>query len=202
MDRLTKYNTLQRASESMFKDKGSKHYGFALPVSSEEEINSFLDQLRKKHHAARHICYAWSLGIDDVSERWNDDGEPHNSAGLPIMRQIHSFDLRNVLICVVRYFGGTKLGIPGLINAYKTAAREAIENNSIVEVDRRIRLQLKFPYSHLSHVEQLTRKSGAKIINRNFDQMCEMILEVPESDAGIIFDHLQNIHTLHYELLT
>ena len=122
------YKTIITASEEvLFKDRNSKFFGYAFPVTTEEEIREHLEQLKKKHHSARHGCYAWQLGKEDLHYRANDDGEPSNSAGMPIYGQIQSFEVTNILIVVVRYFGGVKLGVGGLINAYKTAAQMALE---------------------------------------------------------------------------
>ena len=132
------------SSESLFKDKGSKHFGYVFPVKSREEIDARLLELKKLHFASRHICFAWSLGIASIETKWTDDGEPHNSAGPPILGQIQSHDLHNVLIAVVRYFGGIKLGVGGLINAYKTAAKEAIENGEIQTLYQTKAIQLTY----------------------------------------------------------
>ena len=115
-------------SESLFKDKGSKHFGYVFPVQNEQEIELHLNTLRKKHYAARHVCYAWSLGIREITSKSTDDGEPHNTAGKPIYGQLNSFEVTNVLVVVIRYFGGTKLGVGGLIQAYKEGAKLALEN--------------------------------------------------------------------------
>ena len=125
------YRTIKRESEGYFRDRGSKFYAFAYPVETEDEVKEHLEELRKKYYDARHHCYAYQLGAEKTSYRINDDGEPSSSAGKPIFGRIQSHDLTNILIVVIRYFGGVKLGVPGLINAYKTAAEEAILKNKI-----------------------------------------------------------------------
>ena len=140
------------SSESLFKDKGSKHFGYVFSVYSKEDVEEKLILLKKKHHSARHVCYAWSIGVDKIESKFTDDGEPHNSAGPPIMGQIQSFKLHNTLIAVVRYFGGTKLGVGGLINAYKTAAKDAILAGGTKELYITKMLILSFPYELMSEV--------------------------------------------------
>ena len=142
------YNTITKPSQDvLFKDKNSKFFGYAFPVKSEEEIKSYLEALKKQHHSARHWCYAYQLGTETTNYRANDDGEPNNSAGMPIYGQIQSFNLTNVLVVVVRYFGGVKLGVGGLINAYKTTAQLALESSNIIEktinIDYQILLNIK-----------------------------------------------------------
>ncbi|MDP2112754.1 MAG: YigZ family protein, partial [Bacteroidota bacterium] len=126
------YKTIEKPSEGLFKDKGSKFISFAFPVNSEDEIKDIVQSIKKEHHSARHHCYAWRLGADHLHFRANDDGEPSSTAGKPILGQIQSFDLTNILIVVVRYFGGTLLGVSGLINAYRSAALDAINQAEIV----------------------------------------------------------------------
>ena len=130
---VSKYKTIKSKSEGSYKDKGSKFYAFAYPVTTEDEIKEIQAKLRKEYYDARHHVFAWRLDADKKRFRASDDGEPSNSSGPPILGQIQSYDLTNILIVVIRYFGGTKLGIPGLINAYKTSAKEAIENTEIIE---------------------------------------------------------------------
>ena len=128
------YKTITTPSkETLFKDRNSKFYGYAFPVTEEASVKDFLKFLRKKHHTARHFCYAWQLGTESVRFRANDDGEPSNSAGMPIYGQIQSFDVTNILVVSVRYFGGTKLGVGGLISAYRASARLTLESSAIEE---------------------------------------------------------------------
>ena len=134
MDTTDRYKTLTKPTkEILFKEKKSKFYGSAYPIVSEDEVKPIIENLRKKHRTANHICFAWQLGVGEVYYRTNDDGEPNNSAGMPIYGQIKSFGLTNVLVVVARIFGGTKLGVGGLIGAYRTAAQMALEESQIVE---------------------------------------------------------------------
>ncbi|MCP4460188.1 MAG: YigZ family protein, partial [Cytophagales bacterium] len=141
-----RFFTIQSATSGEYKEKGSKFLAFAFSVSSEAEIKVHLDNLRKEYYDARHHCYAYVLGLENQSFRANDDGEPGHSAGDPILGQIRSFKLTNCLIVVVRYFGGTKLGVGGLVNAYKTAATGALSKSKKIEIIGRLKIDLKFDY--------------------------------------------------------
>ena len=174
------YLTLAHASEGLFKEKGSKFFAFAYPVTSEKEIKEILDSLRKKYYDARHHCYAYILGKDMDIFRANDDGEPNHSAGDPILGQIRSNSLTNTLIVVVRYFGGTKLGVGGLISAYRTAAAEAIANNLIIESEDIHELVLHFGYPEMNQVMKLVKDHGLEIAGQKFDNLCEINLKVPD----------------------
>jgi uncharacterized YigZ family protein len=133
MEKDTYKTILNPSKETLFKEKGSKFFGYAFPVLDEDDVKNFLNNLRKQHHTARHYCYAYQIGIEKIKFRANDDGEPNNSAGLPIYGQIQSFEVTNILVVSVRYFGGTKLGVGGLISAYKTSAQLALQASEIVE---------------------------------------------------------------------
>ncbi|MDB9961800.1 YigZ family protein, partial [Oceanihabitans sp.] len=149
------YNTITKPSEAMlFKDKNSKFFGYAFPVLNEDDVKSHLETLKKTHHSARHWCYAYQLGTleSNRSYRANDDGEPSNSAGMPIYGQLQSFDVTNTLIVVVRYFGGVKLGVSGLINAYRTAAQMALESSKIEERTINIEYCISFAYKNMNKV--------------------------------------------------
>ena len=174
------YLTLAHASEGLLKEKGSKFLAFAYPVKSEQEIKGILDSLRKKYYDARHHCYAYILGKDMDIFRANDDGEPNHSAGDPILGQIRSNSLTNTLIVVMRYFGGTKLGVGGLINAYRTAAAEAIANNLIIESEDIHELVLHFGYPEMNQVMKLVKDHGLEIAGQKFDNLCEINLKVPD----------------------
>lgn len=190
------YLTLKGRSESLYKVKGSKHFGFAFHVRSEEEIKACLETIRKEHHAARHHAFAWRLGADKAQYRANDDGEPSNSAGKPILGQIQSFDLTDVLIVVVRYFGGTKLGVGGLIDAYRTAARMAIESNEIVEKLVCSRIRVQFPYEAMGEVMRVMNDFNLEMLYHRFEVSCELETEIRESDAGRLIQAFSDIHTV------
>lgn len=153
---------------------------FAYPVKTEQEIKGILESLRKKYFDARHHCYAYMLGKNKDVFRTNDDGEPNHSAGDPILGQIRSHSLTNVLIVVVRYFGGTKLGVGGLINAYRTAAAEAIINNKVIETEDQKELTLHFGYQEMNQVMKLVKEYDLEIVTQKFDNICEINLSVPD----------------------
>jgi uncharacterized YigZ family protein len=172
------YRTIAEPTESIYKEKGSKFLAFAYPVYSEEDIKEHLAELRKKYFDARHHCYAYSLGADKSRYRANDDGEPNHSAGDPILGQIRSADLSNVLVVVVRYFGGTKLGVSGLINAYKTATADAIAEATIIEKHETILLQVHFEYPQMNDVMSLVKEYSLDVRNQQFELACVLTIEV------------------------
>ena len=182
------YKTIEKPSEeTLFKEKGSKFFGYAFPVLSEEDVKVCLEYLKKKHHSARHFCYAYQLGIEKTRFRANDDGEPNNSAGLPIYGQIQSFEVTNVLIVSVRYFGGTKLGVGGLISAYKTSAQITLEAAAILEKTIDIHFKLTFEYDMMNAVQRVVKEKNIDIINQKLEMNCEYIISVRKKDAQAIF---------------
>jgi len=182
------YKTITEPSvETLFKDRNSKFYGYAFPVKSEEAVKIFLEFLRKKHYSARHFCYAWQLGVESFRYRANDDGEPSNSAGMPIYGQIQSFELTNILVVSVRYFGGTKLGVSGLINAYRSSARLALESSIIEEKTIDIFFQLNFEYDLMSKVLRIIKENSILIQEQKLEMNCELIIAVRKSNANKIF---------------
>jgi uncharacterized YigZ family protein len=191
------YKTIARPSgETLFKEKGSKFYGYAFPVTSEEEIKEHLDLLKKEHHSARHWCYAWQLGKEYDRYRLNDDGEPSNSAGAPIYGQIQSFDLTNILVVVVRYFGGTKLGVGGLIQAYKTSARMALEASKVVMRTIDEIFVIECPYSEINTVMRIIKNERLKIVDQQMEMKCRIVISVRKKESEHISDiflNLQNI---------
>jgi uncharacterized YigZ family protein len=168
------YKTLAHASESLYRVLGSKHIGYAIPVKSESEAKQKLEELRKLHAQATHVCYAWRVGWDKNLFRSSDDGEPSGTAGKPILGQIQSFDLTNICIAVVRYYGGTKLGTGGLIDAYKTAARLAIEANEVVEQAVRDHYRLSFSYAQLPEVMKALKEMNMEKIDFLQHEQCEL----------------------------
>ena len=197
MNESGQYNTIQHPStEILFKDKGSKFFGYAFPVSTEDQVKGFIDSLKKEHHSARHWCYAYQLGIDTIRFRANDDGEPKHSAGQPIYGQIQSFNLTNILIVVVRYFGGTKLGVGGLITAYKTAAKMSLESSKIISKSIEVGYILTFDYKDLNKVMRIIKEKNIRIGTQNMDLKCEMEIVVRKSEAESVrelFDRLYGI---------
>ncbi len=175
------YKTIQSASEGFFKDKNSKFYAFAFPVENEADVESCRAMLKKKFYDSRHQVYAFRLGADAETFRASDDGEPSNSSGPPVLGKIKSYDLTNILIVVVRYFGGTKLGIPGLINAYGTAAEEAIKNAKIIEKTIYETLNLGFEYPEMNDVMRIIKDNNLEILHQDMQLSCKMTIGVPRS---------------------
>ncbi|WP_200976792.1 YigZ family protein [Echinicola sp. 20G] len=185
--------TLKTDSEGLYKEKGSKFLAFAYPVSDEDEVKEKLEALKKKYYDARHHCYAYILGKDQDTFRANDDGEPNHSAGDPILGQIRSNNLSNVLIVVVRYFGGTKLGVGGLITAYKTAASEAIEANQIVTDIVTKTLKFQFEYLDMNDVMKLIKDYDLQIKKQDFDNICHLHLSIRETLLDEVMGILDDI---------
>lgn len=177
---LESFKTIEKPSEEiLFKDRKSKFYGYAFPVSTEDDIKSLLESLRKKHPNANHVCYAWQLGIEQPKYRANDDGEPNNSAGAPIHGQIQAFELTNVLVAVVRFFGGTKLGVGGLIQAYRETARLSLQNSVIVEKTLTKEYKLAFDYNQMNSVMTVLKKTNATILEQKMEMSCSFTVRVP-----------------------
>jgi uncharacterized YigZ family protein len=170
--------TINGESESLYKEKGSKFIGVAMPVQSEDEVKERLEELKKKYYDARHHCYAYILGKEGKKYRANDDGEPNHSAGDPILGQIRSLELTNTLVVVIRYFGGTKLGVSGLISAYKTAAQEALATNTIEKKIVKDHFKLLFKYELTNEVMRLQSDFETELINQNFTDTCELEIAV------------------------
>lgn len=182
------YKTIDKAStEALFKDRGSKFYGYAFPVTNEEEIKENIEFLKKQHYNARHWCYAWQLGMKYEKYRANDDGEPTNSAGTPIYGQLQAFEVTNILVVVVRYFGGTKLGVSGLIQAYKTAAKLALENSEIIQKTINEKFILQFNYSEMNKVMRIVKEEQISIINQKLDLNCMYTISVRKKEADKVF---------------
>lgn len=195
------YRTITKETEGYFRDKGSKFYAFAFPVSTEEEVKEKLAFLRKKYYDARHHCYAYQLGAEKTAYRINDDGEPSGSAGKPIFGRIQSNDLTNILIVVIRYFGGVKLGIPGLINAYKTVALEAIENNTISTHTINHIYELKYEYPIMNEVMRIIKEEALDTVYQQFEMTCTIHISVRRSEAKRIKDKFMIIRSLDVNYL-
>lgn len=196
------YRTITKPSpETLYREKGSRFLGFAFPVTNEDQIKEHLDALKKEHHSARHWCYAWQLGKGYEHYRANDDGEPSNSAGMPIYGQIQAFDLTNVLVVSVRYFGGTKLGVGGLIQAYKTSAQLTLEASTIVERTIDVPFRLTFDYPEMDIVMRTIKEENLKIINQNLGLNAEIDIAVRKKDAEKIFQLFENIYKVEIKNL-
>ncbi len=185
--------------EVLHKEKKSKFYGYAFPVQNEDEIKSILEKLHKKHHTANHVCYAWQLGTFNPRYRANDDGEPNNSAGLPIYGQIQSYDVTNVLVAVARIFGGTKLGVGGLISAYKTTAQLTLENAPIIEKIIKVNFRLLFDYQLMDKVMRLIKQHQLEIISQKMEMNCEIIVSVRKNDANKLENILSGIYEIDFK---
>jgi uncharacterized YigZ family protein len=194
------YKTIQSASEGLFKDKGSRFIARAFPVESVDDVKEILAMLRREYHDARHHCYAYRIGPGDLVYRVNDDGEPSNSAGKPILGQIHSYDLTNILIVVVRYFGGILLGVGGLINAYRSAARESLEQANIVERTFKNRINLYFQYPAMNDVMKLIKDTKAEIVHQEFTIDCRMTLQIRTSAAEGLINDLNRIESTEAQI--
>jgi len=191
-----RYKTIKTLSQGVFKDKGSKFLSFAYPVSEQESVKPIIDELKKKYHDANHHCYAYMIGYQRETYRVNDDGEPSGTAGKPILGQINSAGLTNILIVVVRYFGGTLLGTSGLINAYKHAAAAAINSAVITELFVKDYYQIKFPYESLSQVMKIIKEENIGIANQVFDISCSIIIDFKILNGEKILEKLSRISSM------
>ena len=188
------YKTITKASEaSLYKEKGSKFYGYVVPVLSEEEIEQSLLRIKAEQHKARHWCYAWRLGAEGVNYRVNDDGEPSNSAGQPIYGQILSKDLTNVLVVVVRYFGGVKLGVGGLVRAYKTAAQLAIDSCKIITKTVDNTFELKFEYKDMNKLQRIIKKYNVSIVKQELEASCNYHIRIRKSEVEKIIKAITDL---------
>ena len=177
------YKTIEKESTGFFKDKGSKFHSYAFPVHNEDEVKEILLSLKKEHHSARHHCYAWRIGTEEIKTRANDDGEPSSTAGKPILGQLQSYDVTNVLLVVVRYFGGTLLGTSGLINAYKNASIDALNNANIVSKLIESTYELKFEYPLLNKVMMTLKQENMEIITTDFRENCQLRFKVRKNEG-------------------
>lgn len=188
------YRTILKTSpEVLFKDKNSKFFGYAFPVLNEDEVKVHIESIKKLHYAARHWCYAYQLGTDNIKFRANDDGEPNNSAGMPIYGQIQSFDVTNILIVVVRYFGGVKLGVGGLINAYRTAAQMALEESAIVELTINNKFLLKFDYKNMDKVMRIIKERNLTVVSQKLEMDCKIQISVRKKDADFVYQKFNDL---------
>lgn len=188
------YKTLDSPSEGiLFKEKNSKFFGYAFPIESELDTKIHLEQLRKVHSGAGHFCYAWQVGIDPIAFRVNDDGEPSNSAGMPIYGQIQSFGITNVLVVVARFFGGVKLGVGGLITAYKTTAQLTLESSNIVERTIDVHFIVSFDYKNMNKVMRVIKEKNLTIISQTMEMSCEIEIATRKKNAPLILDAFGSI---------
>ncbi|MDR3047324.1 MAG: YigZ family protein [Bacteroidales bacterium] len=187
------FKTLKHFSKGFYSEKNSKFIALAYPVTSEAEIKQIQAELKKEYYDARHHCFAYILGADKSALRMNDDGEPSGTAGRPIYGQLLSYDIVNVLIVVVRYFGGTKLGVPGLINAYKMAAKDAIENSEIIEKTVDERYVVSFDYLNMNSVMQILKNEYVKIESQDYEERYKIIFTIRRREADRIINALKKL---------
>ena len=189
MESKDTYKTIAFASdEILFKEKNSKFFGYAFPIQSDSAIKPILDNLRKQHPNAGHFCYAYQIGTNTIVYRANDDGEPSNSAGMPIYGQIQSFEVTNILIVVIRFFGGVKLGVGGLISAYKTAAQLTLESSEIIEQTINIHYLISFDYKNINKVMRVIKEKNIIIVSQKMEMSCVIEIVTRKKNAQMIFD--------------
>jgi uncharacterized YigZ family protein len=190
------FKTIASISASEFKDRGSRFLGFCIPVNTLDQIKIELKKLKELHPKAVHHCYAYRLGFDQNLYRANDDGEPSGSAGKPILGQIDSYGLTNILIVIVRYFGGSLLGVPGLINAYKTAAQEAIHSNIIIEKDIELNITLEFDYTMMNEVMRILKQFNCNILQQEMTLFCKLYIGIPLIKKDDVIQRLQDFRSI------
>jgi len=192
------YLTIKAFSQGLYREKGSRFIALAWPVKNQEEIKSILENIRKEHHSARHHCFAWMIGHERQMFRVNDDGEPSGSAGKPILGQINSYNLTNILIVVARYFGGKLLGVSGLINAYRSASESALKNAGIIELCNKDYYELRFPYSAINDVMKVIKDEEAGQSEQIIELECRIIINFRTSSRERILNSLSRIGGLRY----
>ena len=195
------YKTINPASEGLYKEKGSKFIAYTYPVTNEEEIKEYIAHLKKEYYDARHHCYAYMLGADKSEYRANDDGEPSSTAGKPILGQILSNDITNILIVVIRYFGGTKLGVSGLIHAYKTAAADAIANTEIIEKTVNDIYDVNFDYLVMNDVMKIIKEDQPEQLGQDFNLTCRITLSIRQSEVDKIIEKFSKIDSVKTEFV-
>lgn len=187
---MDKFLSIKNKSEGLYKEKGSKFIAFAYPVSDENEIKQIINSVKKEYYNARHHCFAYIIGNEEIHFRSYDDGEPRHTAGDPILNQIRSYQLINVLVIVVRYFGGTKLGKTGLINAYKTAAKEALSEATIIEQVRKCEINVNFKYEGINDVMHVLQNNDCEIIDQIYEETCSITGLIPKSTVQRVINEL------------
>ncbi|WP_256010476.1 YigZ family protein [Desertivirga xinjiangensis] len=195
------YKTIEKPSEGIFRDKGSKFITYAYPIKTEEQAKTIIQQVRAQHPKARHHCWAMRLSSDRSIFRLNDDGEPSGTAGRPILNTLLSNDLTNILIIVVRYFGGTLLGVPGLINAYKEASADAIKSANVIQLTVNDIYSIEYNYVQMNEVMRIIKDSNLNILKQWFESECVLQLEIPKSKLNLVLPKLQKIESLKTKYL-
>lgn len=187
---------LKPGNEALYKEKGSKFFAYAFPVQSETEVEAALDQLKIKHHKARHFCYAWQIGRNYEHFRVNDDGEPGNSAGMPIYGQLQAYDVTNILVVVVRYFGGTKLGVGGLISAYKISAQMALDESKILSKTINLEFEVHCEYDKMNLVMRMVKEYDLNLVHQDLALDCNFKISVRQKDFQSIFEKFKAVYGL------
>ena len=208
MDASDTYKTIAFPSEeTLLKEKSSKFFGYAYPITTEEEVKPILEELRKIHPNARHICYAYQIGHEKITYRANDDGEPNNSAGAPIYGQIQSFGLTDVLVAVVRFFGGTKLGVGGLISAYKIAAQSTLDICDIIEKTVDVHFTITFDYQNMNKAMRVIKEKKLEIVKQEMEMDADsgfpigkIEIKTRKKNAEIIFDIFNSLYEIHIKI--
>lgn len=195
------YKTIKSPSEGLFKDKGSKFLAFAFPFKNESEVKNIIEPLRKEHFKAVHFCYAYRIGLDKTNFRVNDDGEPSGSAGRPILNMLLSKEITNILVVVIRYWGGTLLGVTGLINAYKSATEEALANAEIIEKTVNDVYRITFGYVQMNDVMKVVKDLDLKIKNQQFDNQCVIEIEFRQNIASQVLGRFEKIDEIEVDFL-
>jgi uncharacterized YigZ family protein len=195
---MDEYRTIREESQGLYKEKGSRFIAFAIPAGSAEEVKFHLERLRKHYHDARHHCYAYRLGEEPYNIRYNDDGEPSGTAGKPIFGQIQSYELTNVLIVVIRYFGGVKLGTGGLIHAYRTAAKDALENGHILTKKWMLSIEIRFDKPQMNDVMRVIKDEGLQIIRQDAKEKCCILLEIRKANYENTIKKLSSVEMLEW----
>ena len=199
---MVNYKTIKTPSlKVLYKDKGSKFYGYAIPIETDQEVKKALEELKQKHSSAGHFCYAYQHGLETIYYRVCDDGEPNNSAGLPIYGQLQAFEVTNILIVVIRYFGGTKLGVGGLISAYKATAKLSLEVSQIKTLDILIPLKLSFVYKDMSKVMRIIKKQQLVIKSQRLEMECEVLVLVKKMNLKSLIRTFEAFHQIKVQVL-
>ncbi|MCX2719364.1 IMPACT family protein [Lentiprolixibacter aurantiacus] len=202
-DETGTYRMLREPVEQViFKERKSKFIGYAYPVRSEQEISAHLEELKQRYADANHICYAWKLGVSDPTYRVQDDGEPRNSAGVPIYGQINSLELTNIVVFVVRYFGGVKLGVGGLISAYRETARSTLEEGKVQELSVSCGYRLTFNYSQMNAVERLISRMELEVVKRDLQEEALFVVEVPLSKKSRFLEAIHSFYKVDVDEVT
>lgn len=196
------YKTIAQPSEEiLFKEKNSKFFGYAFPIESEEELKPIIEELKKQHPNAGHFCYAYQIGTEKINYRANDDGEPSNSAGMPIYGQLQSFGVTNTLIVVVRLFGGVKLGVGGLISAYKTAAQLSLEHAVIIEKTIDVQFRILFEYKNMNKVMRIIKEKNLELVRQKMEMSCEVIIKTRKKNAELIFSIFSTLFEIEIKII-